>query len=116
MTLSPKLPPGRVNRKALQFAGDIRRLRSAGYTFSAIRLALLDAGIRVSLTTVKREAARRGACGVAAPSLTEAPPVRPARACDSSASTDARTGKEVAEAFFAAHLSNPLLRARKDRP
>jgi len=115
VTLSPKLPPGRVNRKALQFAGDIRRLRSAGYTFSAIRLALLDAGIRVSLTTVKREAARRGACGAVAPSPTEAPPVRPARPSDSIASTDARTGKEVAEAFAKSRITNPLIRTKEQR-
>ena len=60
MTLEPKLPPGRANRKALRFSVDIRRLRNAGYTFSAIQMALLDAGVEVSLTTIKREAARQG--------------------------------------------------------
>ena len=61
MDLTPKLPPGRANRKALAFVADIHRLRAAGYSFEAIRVALLDAGVKVSRTTVKREAARRRA-------------------------------------------------------
>ena len=32
MDLTPKLPPGRANRKALAFATEITRLRAAGYT------------------------------------------------------------------------------------
>jgi len=46
MYLTPKLPPGRANRKALAFVAEINRLRAAGYSFEAIRLALLDAGAR----------------------------------------------------------------------
>ena len=45
MRLQPRNPPGRANRKALRFSVDIHRLRNAGYTFSAIRMALLDAGV-----------------------------------------------------------------------
>lgn len=59
MQLTPKLPPGRANRKALAFAAEINRLRTAGYSFEAIRMALLEAGVMVSRTTVKREAARK---------------------------------------------------------
>lgn len=117
MTLAPKLPPGRANRKALQFAVDIHRLRNAGYTFSAIRCALLDAGISVSLSTIKREAARRGACAVPAPPVIVAQYPMSATA-SRAASPDAlsarpllapgASGREIAEAFFNAHPSNPL--------
>ena len=125
MTLAPKLPPGRANRKALQFAVDIHRLRNAGYTFSAIRLALLDAGICVSLSTIKREAARRGACAVAAPQGAVAPRAM-STVASKAASPDAlparpllplgppgASGREIAEAFFNAHPSNPLLRNKE---
>ena len=61
MHLTPKLPPGRSNRKALAFSTEIHRLRTGGYSFEAIRLALRDVGVDVSRTTVKREAARRPA-------------------------------------------------------
>jgi hypothetical protein len=44
MDLTPKLPPGRANRKALAFAAEVHRLRAAGYSFEAIRLALREAG------------------------------------------------------------------------
>jgi hypothetical protein len=112
MHLNPKLPPGRANRKALQFAVDIQRLRNAGYTFSAIRTALLDAGIRVSLTTIKREAARRDNAApraqpegmaqrqpAASPAVPPAPPLA--------------NGREIAAAFFDANPSNPLLRSKE---
>ena len=56
MQLTPKQPPGRANRKALRYSADIRRLRAEGYSFEAIRLALLDVGISVSKSTVIREA------------------------------------------------------------
>jgi pseudouridine-5'-phosphate glycosidase len=125
MTLAPKLPPGRANRKALRFAADIHRLRSAGYTFSAIQMALLDAGIRVGLSTVKREAARRETpslrvhqAGVAqlvpstaAPAPTTTP--TPAASATVPLAGVSTSGREIAEAFFNANPSNPLLRARK---
>ena len=125
MTLAPKLPPGRANRKALRFAADIHRLRSAGYTFSAIQTALLDAGISVGLSTVKREAARRETPSTrahqaavaqlvsskAVPAPTTAPtPAASGRVPLAAAGT---SGREIAEAFFNANPSNPLLRARK---
>lgn len=122
MTLAPKLPPGRANRKALQFAGDIHQLRNAGYTFSAIRLALLDAGITVSLSTIKREAARRGASTVRAPQVvvTHRLDSTPASRATSPDAIPARSpvplgasGREIAEAFFNANPSNPLLRSRE---
>jgi hypothetical protein len=114
MTLIPKLPPGRANRKALQFAGDIRRMRKSGYTFSAIRIALLDAGVEVSLTTIKREAARQGG-----PDRSERlighdqqVPLEPVASLEipSTLPSHARStsGREIAEAFFSAHPCNPL--------
>ena len=123
MTLVPKLPPGRANRKALQFAVDIQRLRSAGYTFSAIRMALLDAGISVSLSTVKREAARIGRpamrvhpSGPAHLSPRAATPTTVPKQTASAAVPPVPTGssgREIAEAFFNANPSNPLLRAKE---
>jgi len=59
MQLKPRRPPGRVDRKAWQYAVDIQRLRAEGYSFEAIRLALLDVGVAVSESTVRREAARQ---------------------------------------------------------
>ena len=58
MRLNPKHPPGRVNRKARAFEPEIARLRSEDYTCEAIRAALADIGVDVSLSTVQREAAR----------------------------------------------------------
>jgi len=58
MRLNPKQPPGRANRKARLYAQEVRRLRAKGYTLEAIRRALFDAGISVSVSTVWREAGR----------------------------------------------------------
>jgi hypothetical protein len=58
MQLNPKLPPGHAGRKALRYACEMHRLRAEGHTLESIRLALLDAGISVSLSTVRREVAR----------------------------------------------------------
>lgn len=115
MHLTPKLPPGRANRKALAFAAEINRLRTAGYSFEAIRVALLDAGVTVSRTTVKREAARRLAlarspheyvvqtstAGVDGEGITPA--------CFTG---DARSGKEIAEAFMKRRVNNTLMQNR----
>jgi hypothetical protein len=117
--LTPSLPPGRANRKALRFGADIIRLRQEGYTFSAIRLALLEAGLDVGLTTIKREAAR-GLPVVASqfPSATHPEPISTARVVNPQTagglhSRDARTGRDIAEAFFDAHPSNPLFSSQE---
>lgn len=121
MYLTPKLPPGRANRKALAFVAEINRLRAAGYSFEAIRLALLDAGVHVSRTTVKREAAR----GLATATTTQhghllktAVPMAPAGVADEVSTSvsfagDARSGKEIAEAFMNRRVNNPLMQERK---
>lgn len=118
--LAPKLPPGRANRKALQFAADIHRLRDAGYTFSAIRMALLDAGISVSLSTIKREAARRGACAMRTQGFAQgspSPTVLMAGSPDTPMPhlllSPGPSGREIAEAFFDAHPSNPLFPSKE---
>jgi hypothetical protein len=108
-----------VNRKALVFAADIHRLRAAGYSFQAIRLALLDAGLMVSLTTVKREAAKRPAIPssvlqehASPPATTAKPSAMPGgRAASSSIpfQDDPRTSKEIAEDFMKGRNTNPLL-------
>jgi hypothetical protein len=121
MDLSPKLPPGRANRRALAFASEICRLRAAGYSFEAIRIALLDAGVTVSRSTVKREAARRSAddaqtaaqrraaqaSGPAAQSAVGSVLTAPALFAG-----DTRSGKEIAEAFVKGRVSNPLIQQR----
>ena len=56
--LNPALPPGRSDRKALRYVREVHRLRAEGHTLESIRQALLDAGVSVSLSTVRREAAR----------------------------------------------------------
>jgi hypothetical protein len=64
MQLTPRLPPGRKSRKALAYASEIRRLRAEGYTNEAIREALADAGVKVSRSTVHREASRQAVADV----------------------------------------------------
>ena len=56
--LQPRNPPGHATRKARRYTNDIRKLRAEGYTYQDIRLALLDAGVSVSVSTVRREANR----------------------------------------------------------
>ena len=58
MRLHPRNPPGHAGRKARRYVNDIRNLRAEGHTYETIRQALLDAGISVSLSTVRREANR----------------------------------------------------------
>lgn len=58
MRLQPRNPPGHANRKARRYANDIRNLRAEGHSYETIRLALLDAGVSVSISTVTREANR----------------------------------------------------------
>ena len=131
MDLAPKHPPGRANRKALAFTAEIQRLRAAGYSFEAIRLALREAGVEVSRTTVKREAARPPAVVGPAqqrhapaptsqwPSSTGAPasfqePTQSLPAHGSYAG-DSRSGKEIVEAFMQGRVTNPLMQERTSR-
>ena len=104
----PKHPPGRSNRKARAYAADIARLQTEGYTLEAIRLALADAGLQVSLSTVQREAARptRRVLGTddrqvhRTPIQRVAPPDPPIKA-PVSLGTAPRPAKEIAAEFMA---------------
>jgi phosphoribosylcarboxyaminoimidazole (NCAIR) mutase len=55
MSLQTRRPPGHAKRKALTYAAEIVSLRVQGHTLSAIREALEDAGVLVSISTVRRE-------------------------------------------------------------
>jgi len=109
--------PGRSTRKARQYGSDIRRLRSQGCTFEAIRAALAEVGISVSKSTVQREAARTGCAVVTAPpessvaaltgSTSNCPDL--VQLSSGPAPTAGASGKEVADAFFERNHFNPLL-------
>ena len=121
MRLNPKHPPGRVNRKARAFEPEIARLRSEGYTCEAIRAALADIGVDVSLSTVQREAARclkrRSSFVVKEAALASTkndPATTPRTPALSVLAGDPRTGKEIAEAFVSKRYTNPLLRDRNN--
>ncbi len=120
MLLQPKRPPGRIDRKAGAYASEIVELRSAGYTYEAIREALADVGIELSTTTLRREVrrqhppsrpalARTGAISPVTPIVAQPqapPPISPARHPGPKA-------RDVAEAFFEANPSNHLLRTQE---
>ena len=55
MSLQTRRPPGHAKRKALAYTADILSLRGAGHSLAAIREALEDAGVLVSISTVRRE-------------------------------------------------------------
>jgi hypothetical protein len=131
MALTPKLPPGRANRKALAYTAEIQRLRASGYSFEAIRVTLLEAGLAVGLTTIKREAAKKPSIAAAA-AQSYVPPPSPQQlpsapaACSAlgmpgepsavlgSYVGDSRSGKEIVEAFMQGRITNPLLKGQKN--
>jgi hypothetical protein len=113
-------PPGRLNRKALAFESEIYRLHLDGHTSEAIRQALLDAGVAVSRSTVKREVARHEMRRQAAEArsavvtlVSEPPALRsPSSISLLALAGDPRSSKEIAESFVKGRITNPLLRAR----
>ena len=119
MKLEPKRPPGRPNRKALAFEAEIARLRSEGYPCEAIWKALLDAGLALSLSAVKREVARLGKRAGVARRSTPATAFTPLQAsafqtpvASPASTTSLPSGKDVAAAWMKTHITNPLVRAR----
>ncbi len=127
MKLHPKRPPGRVDRKAAAYAADIAELRGAGYTYAAIREALLDVGVVASTSALRREVQRLRTRDLssalhpapgppicprseAATARTSPPPARDLPVTDSPGRL---RGRDVAEAFFSTHLSNPLLKSQE---
>jgi hypothetical protein len=141
MNLVPVRPPGPNARKARAFAADIAGLRAQGYTFEAIREALAGVGVHVSNSTVQREVARVAAERPASssaqasdegPRQTHAPSAtssaglaRSTESVAASAPASVPKGdrgsaavrdfdcKQDAEAFFAAHESNPLFTTKE---
>jgi hypothetical protein len=138
--LQPKRPPGRIDRKAARYNADIARLRSAGYTYEAIREALADVGVAVSTSALRREVRRLRQRPTQAPlsqvpspspspsaagpqvlpsqvaPLPRAPPpqIRPPEEGLPAAQL-VQHSRAAAEAFFAAHPSR-LLHPHKDTP
>jgi hypothetical protein len=119
--LQPKRPPGRADRKAAAYASEILRLRADGYTYGTIREALADVGIELSESALRREVRRqqkrvaRMAPGVRQPSQVPSTPSLPVPHPLSTGPPPSRgaTGREIAEAFFNAHPSNPLFPAKE---
>lgn len=105
------------------------QLRAQGYTLEAIRIALANAGVHVTISTVWREANRASLPHLvkptAEPSAPSMPP--PSQSQDPTASVapagpDAaqnvpgrRNGKEVAEVFMRGQITNPLIRSKEQR-
>ena len=115
MRLRPKRPPGRADRKAAAYASEIAQLRAEGYTYEAIREALMEFGIEVTEGTLRREVRRQQRSlhttpGVRLPSQMPNDLARPVRSALPAAapSSTLATGREIAEAFFDAHPTNPL--------
>lgn len=130
MNLVPVRPPGPNARKARAYAADILQLRAQGYTFEAIREALAGAGVHVSNSTVQREVARAAeerhtnpgrtpsttvAGTQGRPIVSIATPVPAAVQQDNTSAELVRDFdcKQDAEAFFAAHESNPLFTTKE---
>jgi hypothetical protein len=119
--LQPKRPPGRADRKAAKYASEIVRLRAEGYTFETIREALVDVGIDLSESTLRREVRRHQKRGMhaapralppsPAPDGLQLPMLQPS--AKSPAPRMNATGREIAEAFFNAHPSNPLFPSKE---
>jgi hypothetical protein len=116
-----------MTRKARDFEAEIVQLRAQGYTLEAIRQALADAGVHVSISTVWREANRYAAPdtvaaasantpGVQSPSApsASATSVPPAGTVNAAALHEQRSGKDLAEAFVRHQSTNPLIRAKEN--
>lgn len=119
MLLQPRRQPGRTDRKAAAYASEIVRLRAEGYTYEAIREALADVGIQLSGSALRREVRRHQLVAQTGSQVRSAAPTPTTAARSSSLpaslppSLSRASGREVAEAFFKAHPSNPLLRAKE---
>ena len=125
MELQPKRPPGRADRKAAAYAVKIVLLRRAGFTYEAIREAFADIGIELSTSALRREVRRLHnrptAVVPVSPSIPRpaasngagTPPSAPSAPASISAGPTGSRGHDIAEAFFNAHPSNPLLRTKE---
>lgn len=110
MGLKTRRPPGHLKRKALIYAADIVRLRDEGHSLEAIREALEDVGIRVSISTVSREV-QKGRSASAAPRPSAGPNkayVATANRGVPAPSSTTLPGKAIAEEFMRGRTTNPL--------
>jgi hypothetical protein len=126
MRLAPTQSPGRGTRKARDFETEIVELRAQGYTLDAIRGALADAGVRVTISTVWREANRAKVRPAGKP-VAKAPSISPTQpaATRSGVATVAPIaapvtaerpdGKKQAELFMSTQITNPLIRSKEQR-
>jgi len=128
MELMPNEPPGRGTRKARAYTAEIQRLASLGYTLEVIRKALQEAGVTVSKSTIQREAKRHPwhqperaspqAPAEAAPqpafSVSSAEPGAAPLAPSNPAPPSSAIGHNIAEMFFKANPSTPLLQHQED--
>lgn len=126
MQLQPRREPGRRDRKAAAYVAEIVRLRAEGYTFEAIREALADVGIQLSESALRREVRRqrqpadrtpssvRPASRTPAIAPASSPPASvPAASVPAASVPTGSSGRDIAEAFFNANPSNPLLRSKE---
>ncbi|UUX95395.1 hypothetical protein [Aquabacterium sp. J223] len=123
MRLQPRRPPGHASRKALGYASEICSLRGAGHSYAAIREALEDVGVQVSISTVRREVLK----GILRPPIPQASSNEPASVArnpstvwsprslsvSSPAAVPSPTamplpGRHVADAFMRGRSTNPL--------
>lgn len=119
MSLRTRRPPGHGKRKALTYAADIVSLRGQGHSYSAIREALEDAGVLVSISTVRREVLKGTSATAALKPAVEAPAAQVGLATRSMAisaftgpqpapSTTPLPGKVIAEEFMRGRSTNTL--------
>jgi hypothetical protein len=119
MSLQTRRPPGHAKRKALTYAAEIVNLRRQGHSYSAIREALEDAGVLVSISTVRREvlkgvstaAALMPAVDTLAPQVglaTRGKVTSVVAAPQPALSTAPLPGKAIAEAFMRGRSTNTL--------
>lgn len=126
MSLQTRRPPGHAKRKALTYAADIISLRDQGHTYAAIREALEDVGVAVSISTVRREVLKRApTTAVSAPAATPSRPtvslatrdqaVSPAATPDAAPGTTTLPGKAIAEEFMRGRPTNTLFLKESSR-
>ncbi len=119
MSLQTRRPPGHGRRKALTYAADIIKLRGQGHSYSAIREALEDAGVLVSISTVRREVLKGTSTTAALKPSVEGPASQlglatrskaaiPVTAPHPAPSTTPLPGKAIAEAFMRGRSTNTL--------
>jgi hypothetical protein len=106
-----------VDRKAAVYASEIARLRHTGYTYEAIREALAAIGVELSTSALRREVRRlqmRPASALpdprrAALTVVDALPASSTPQAHAQVPVRSRS-RDIAESFFNAHLSHPLIR------